>query len=335
MTSISSKIINLQSILRFSCKVWLKSSAVATTRNIPWCAVQSSSFHMDKSIKTHVKKATLFSADSKKTKKNKEDGTKITKKVKSSLEKTTRYYTKEQDEIILARVDKMGYDNPETWKSLAEDFNIKWPNTIKRRYDLLLMRGSGTRQRRGFTKEDDALILQRVEEMGYDDRKTWKTLAHELDRDPTPASLQAIKSRYDLITSRDTKEKKRFTKEDDNFISSYVEKNGKSKTTWQELAAKLGMDHPYSIKQHHNLMVKNYVKGKFTIEEDKIILDDVKIHGNNLETFQKLSKKLNRINHNPIKERFEYLQNKPSKKRSHWGIDEDQLLIQHILQVHN
>ena len=127
MTSISSKIINLQSILRFSCTVLLKSSAVATTRNIPWCAVQSSSFHMDKSIKTHVKKATLFSADSKKTKKNKEDGTKITKKVKSSLEKTTRYYTKEQDEIILARVDKMGYDNPETWKSLAEDFNIKWP----------------------------------------------------------------------------------------------------------------------------------------------------------------------------------------------------------------
>ena len=79
---------------------------------------------MDKSIKTHVKKATLFSADSKKTKKNKEDGTKITKKVKSSLEKTTRYYTKEQDEIILARVNKMGYDNPETWTSLAEEFNI-------------------------------------------------------------------------------------------------------------------------------------------------------------------------------------------------------------------
>ena len=335
MTSISSRFMNLQSILRLSCSVLLKSSAVANAGKNPWRALQSSSFHMDKSIETQVKKDTLFSADSKKAKKNKEGGTKITKKAKSSLEKTNRYYTKEQDEIILARVNKMGYDNPETWKSLAKDFNMKWPHAIKRRCDLLLMRGSGERQRRAFTKEEDVLILQKVEEMGHDDIETWKTLAHELDRDPTAASLHAIKRRYDLITNRDIKEKKRFTEEDDNFILSYVEKNGKSKTTWLELATQLGMDHPYSIEQHHNLMIKSYVKGKFTVEEDKIILDDVKIHGNNLETFRKLSKKLNRINHNPIQQRFQYLQNKPSKKRSHWGIDEDQLLIQHILQVHN
>ena len=335
MTSISSRIINLQSTLRFSCTVLLKSSTAATTRNIPWCALQSSSFHMDKSIKTHVKKANLFSADSKKTKKNKEDGTKITRKVKSSLEKTTWYYTKEQDELILARVNKMGYDNPNTWKSLAVDFNIKSPNTIKRRCDLLLRRGSGSRQRRTFTKEEDALILQKVEEMGYGDMKTWKTLAHELDRDPTPSSIQVIKRRYDLIANRNMKGKKNYSEEDDNLILSYVEKNGKSKTTWQELAAKLGMDHPNSIKQHYNLLLENYVKGRFTKKEDKVIVSDVEIHGNNLETFKKLCKKLNRINPNPIKQRFEYLENKPSKKQSHWGINEDQLLMQHILQVHH
>ena len=98
----------------------------------------------------------------------------------SSLEKTSWHYTKEQDELILARVKKMGYDNPETWKSLAKDFNMKRPHAIKRRYDLLLRRGTGTLRYRGFTKEEDAVILQKVEEMGYN-IETGKTLAHEVD----------------------------------------------------------------------------------------------------------------------------------------------------------
>ena len=131
--------------------------------------------------------------------------------MKSSLEKTSRRYTKEQDELILARVKELGYDNPETWKSLAKDFNIKQPHNIKRRCDLLLSRGTGTPQRRTFTKEEDALILRKVEEMGYDNIETWKTLAHELNRDPTPRSILIIKGRYNLISNREIQEKKRFT----------------------------------------------------------------------------------------------------------------------------
>ena len=118
-----------------------------------------------------------------------------------SLEKTSRHYTKEQDELILARVKEMGYDNPDTWKSLAIDLNIKRPYNIKLRCDLLLRRGTGTLQKRMFTKEDDALILQKVEEMVYV-IETWKTLAHELDRDPTLKYLRVIKRRYDLINNR-------------------------------------------------------------------------------------------------------------------------------------
>merc|ERR1712062_235690 len=144
--------------------------------------------------------------------------------------------------------------------------------------------------------------------------ETWKTLAHELDRELTPASLQVIKRRYDLITNRDIKEKKRFTVGDDNFILSYVDKNGESKTTWQELAAKFGLDHPQTVEIHYHNLQKNYVKGKFTKAEDMIILNDVKIHGDNLQTYKKLSEKLNRPAINGIRRRFECLQNKPSKK---------------------
>ena len=158
MTLISSKIMSIQSILRLNCKALLGCPTVATiTRNNSWWVTQSSSFH--ENTKTHFEQATLFSTDSKKGKKNKDEDRNITKKVKSSLEKTTRYYTKEQDELILARVKEMGYDNPETWKSLAKDFNVKEPYNIKKRCDLLLRRGTGTLQIRCFTKEEDALIL--------------------------------------------------------------------------------------------------------------------------------------------------------------------------------
>ena len=242
MTLISNKFMSFQSIFRANCKALLRCPAVGTiTRNNPWRALPSSSFHNHENTKTYFEQATLFSTDSKKGKKNKDDDRNITKKVKSSLEKTRRYYTKEQDELILSRVKEMGYDNPDTWKPLAKDFNMNRTHSIKRRCDLLLRRGTGTLQKRFFTKEEDALILQKVEEMGYG-IETWKTLAHELDRDPTPAYLQVIKRRYDLITNRDIKEHKRFTEEDDNFILNYVEKNGESKTTWQELATKFGLD---------------------------------------------------------------------------------------------
>ena len=394
MTLFSSKIMNIQSILRLNCKALLGCLTVATiTRNNSWWVLQSSSFH--ENTKTYFEQATLFSTDSKKGRKNKDDDGNITKKVTSSLEKTSRHYTKEQDELILARVKEMGYDNPETWKSLAKDFNMKWPVNIKRRCDLLLRRGTGTLQRRNFTKEDDALILQKVEEMGYGietwktlahelDRdptpayldvikrrydlllrrgtgtlqrrdftkeedalilqkveemgygiETWKKLAHELDRDPTPNWLNVIKTRYDLITNRDIKEKKRFTEEDDNFILNYVEKNGESKTAWQELATKLGMDHPQNIERDYHNLQENYVKGKFTKAEDQLILNDVKVHGDNLKTYKKLGEKLNRIHYQNIRPRFEHLQNKPSKKQGHWEIDEDQMLMEHIFQVMN
>ena len=199
----SSKIMSFQSILRASCRALSRCPAVATiTRNNPWRTLQSLSFLNHYCANTYFEKAYLFSTDSKKAKKNKNDDGNITKNVKSSLGKTSRhYYTKEQDELILARVKETGYDNPDTWKSLAKDFNIKQPYSIKLRCDLLLRRGTGTLQRRGFTKEEDALILQKVEEMGYG-IETWKTLAHELDRDPTLKYLRVIKRRYDLINNR-------------------------------------------------------------------------------------------------------------------------------------
>ena len=332
MASISSKLFYLQPMLRFSCKAVLRLPTSTTALTIP--KLESSQLYGNGKIKPYLEQASLFSTDSKKPKKTQQAYKQTSKQVKLTFEKKKHEsYTEKQDELILERVKKMGYDNPETWKSLAKDLNVKTVSSIKKRCDLLLRRGTGKLQRKTFTKEEDALILQRVEEMGYDNSETWTTLAIELDRDPTFHFV--IKTRYDLIVKRDTKETKRFTEEESTYIQTYVEKNGDSKTTWRELANKFGIHRPDNIKSHYQKLLENYVKGKFTKAEDRIILNDVEIHGNDLQTFQTLCKKLNRPFPNNISRRFEYLQNMPSKKRGPWQIEEDQMLMEHFFQVND
>ena len=234
----------------------------------------------------------------------------------------------------------MGYDNPETWKSLAKELNVKRPDNVKRRYDLLVKRGSGKIQRRNYTAEEDAIILKRVKEMGYKNIDTWKLIAKELNRDIIePRYLNCIRNRYDLIISRETKETKRFTGDEDKMIIRFVKKNGDGKSTWDKLAIKLGMNDRNSaqhLKARHDLLLvkDNIVTGAFSEEEDRTILNDVEKYGNNLVTFKELSKKLNRHKHQTIRGRFEWLQNRPSEPPGTWNFYQDQMLIEHIFQVH-
>ena len=328
----SSKLMCLRLMLEANCKSLLRFSVTTTGHMTPRWALESSTFHANGKMRPYLVPASLFSTDSKKQKQKKQDDQSTSKHMK--LEKKGELYTDTQDKLILERVREKGYDNPETWKSLAIDFNMKRPYDIKRRCDLLLKRGSGEPLKpKKYTKEEDALIVQKVEEGGYDSIDTWKTLAIELDQDPTFHSN--IRRRYDLIINRDTKEIKRFSEEDDNFILTYVEKNGESKTTWQELAIQLGAASTNTIKRHYDNLLKNFVKGKFTAAEDKIILNYVKIHGNNPQTFKTLREKLNRSAISSIQQRIEYLQNKPSKKRSSWQIEEDIILMEHFFQVND
>ena len=335
MAFLSSKLMCLRSILRLNCKTLLWLPVATTAHNIPRCALEFSTFHRNATTKRYLEPASLLSTVSKTTKKKEETNKNVSNDAKNPFEKKKReLYTEKQDQLILERVQEMGYDNPETWKSLAKEFNmtnLACLSCIRQRYHLLLRRGTGKRQIRYFTKEEDALILKRVEEMGYGNIKTWTTLAIELDRDPT--FHRNIKTRYDLIINRDTKEIKRFTDEESNYIQTYVEKNGESKSTWRALANKFGIDRLDSIKNQYHKLLENYVKGAFTKAEDKIILNDVQIHGNNLQTFKNLSKKLNRRDYSYIRHRFEYLQKEPSKKPGPWQIEEDQMLMEYFFEV--
>ena len=174
MALISSKLICLEPTLRTSCKAMMRFSVATPAGTIPRFTLESSTFHANQILKPYLKPASLFSTDSKKQKKKKQDDLSTSKHTTRPFEKMKgEPYTDKQDKLILERVREKGYDNPETWKSLAIDFNIKYPKNIKRRGDLLLRRGSGERQKpKTYTKEEDALIVQKVEEGGYDNIST-------------------------------------------------------------------------------------------------------------------------------------------------------------------
>ena len=165
------KFIHLQPI--FSREFTSLSRGVLSIRT-PWCVLNSSIFQERGRIKYCLNVSFLFSTDSK-TPKGKKDNT-IVKTVDSSLKKRTRQlYTEEDDGLILDRVEQMGCDNPETWKSLANELNdkyplagLKYPRDVKKRYNLLVLRGSGKHEVRMYTAEEDAIIIKRVKEMGYE-----------------------------------------------------------------------------------------------------------------------------------------------------------------------
>ena len=334
------KFIHLQPIFSREFTSLLRVLAIRT----PWCVLNSSIFQQHGKIKSCLNPSLLFSTDSK-TPKGKKDNT-IVKTVDSTLQKRTRQlYTEEDDGLILERVKQMGCDNPETWKSLANELNdkyplagVKYPQHVKARYNLLVKRGSGKLQRRDYTAEEDAIIIKKVKEMGCENIETWKTIAKELNREIIDMSqyLIKIRDRYDLIINRDTKEAKRFTEEDDKIIMKFVKKYGEGKNTWKKLAVKLNMKHAYNVKGRHDLLVikDNIVTGAFTEEEDRMILSEVEKYGDNQKTFKNLCEKLNRRFSNDIRNRFEWLQNKPSKQTGPWSFNEDQILIENIFQVY-
>ena len=326
-----SRLTLIKPILLLDCKAILRSPAIRS----PWFAVKYPLDPKAKSIVISLQPQSLLSTVSKSTADKKESTHSISRNLKTPTKRKKRYYTEEEDELIFERVQQFGKDNPETWKSLAKEFNVKLPGNVKSRHDLLLRRGLGPLERITFTAEEDEIILKRGEEIEYNNIEPWQTLATEINRDPK--YYWTIKRRYDVLISPYTKEIKRFTEEDDKFILNYVEKNGKSAKTWRWLAKRFKVHFHNSIRYRHMKLVKgdDMVKGAFTENEDSTILEYVKRYGNILKTFQILCNKLNRFAVGSIRERFQYLENVPSRKRGGWTLKDDQLIMESILQVYH
>ena len=62
--------------------------------------------------------------------KNVQTDTTTIKLEKSVSKKKVRPYTEEEDSIILKRVKEMGYENPQTWKTLSKELDRRYPHNI-------------------------------------------------------------------------------------------------------------------------------------------------------------------------------------------------------------
>ena len=282
MAWLSTSII-ISRILRLESKSFLCKQAA--TFSILYNSVKSSTFHQNAVVTNFLLPSLPFSTESKKSQSTTDGKKNITKSLKLPSKHKRRVYTKEEDELILEKVQQLGKDNPETWKLLAKEIDVEKSHDVRRQYDLII--------------------------------------------------------------SRDTTEMKRFTEEDDQLILSHVSENGQSASTWIELAKILYTKHPTNcqicrrIKRRHELLVtgvvkaidKEVVKGTFTKKEDRIILKEVEKTGNSVETFKALAKKLNRPYYQNIRARFEHLQNKPSRERGGWTLEDDRVFLEEIFQV--
>lgn len=192
-------------------------------------------------------------------------------------------------------------------------------------------RTSSTRKSPAFTPVEDDLILTYVEQYG-DTPETWKKLANALDR----KYPNTIKLRWKFLMSDPSKERKRYTKEEDELILAHVEKYGINQETWENLAKQLNVNWWQAVKTRHAFLVKHKEKnyGKYTRKEDDLIIEYVTKYGDNVTTFKDLADKLNRPWPRGIWNRYhKFLINRPAKPPGKWSISEDKKMMEILFQV--
>merc|ERR1719414_2923983 len=95
-----------------------------------------------------------------------------------------------------------------------------------------------------------------------------------------------------------------------------------------KLPKKLGKKHPNVVKLHYDnyLAQTPKVKGPFSQEEDKKILDYIKLHGKSVKSFKDITTELGRGSFGSVKLRHDKLVSKNEFEtnaiRKNWKLDE-------------
>ena len=130
-----------------------------------------------------------------------------------------------------------------------------------------------------------------------------------------------------------------YSPEDDKFIKEQIELNGDNKTTHRLIAKVLGVSDARTIanRYKHHLSGKKVIKGQFSSEEDKIILDHINEHGRNDQALQKLAEILNRSCSESIRQRHKRLTSKndceTTSSKKAWKLEEDEKILCHIIKL--
>jgi len=101
------------------------------------------------------------------------------------------------------------------------------------------------------------------------------------------------------------------------------------------LGCYLGKDLPHvrtsaSVFKHARKIVLTWEDGKFSPEEDEIILREVGKNGANIETWKRLAKLLNRLHYQTPRNRYKFNLENSNFRLGTWTIHEDSILLKHF-----
>ena len=282
----------------------------------------------------------------------------------SSKKVSKKNYSKADDDLIIKYVESFGYNDLSFELAASKLDKSRW-KFVKERYDWLMKKNGielpkfeikKVHTKKKFTDEEDKIIKEYVINYGYS-IETFKRLSPELKR----PRWEIIRVRYDTITNKldvhddknkqfkssQLKNRKRFTKEEDELILEYVKEHGCNSETLKSLANKLDRSNPETIRNRHLFLasdsqhklkkLRKLKKRKdFTKEEDELILEYVKKHGCNSETLRYLANKLDRSRPETIRSRHRLIASdsqhklKKLKKRKNFTKEEDELILEYV-----
>jgi hypothetical protein len=126
---------------------------------------------------------------------------------------------------------------------------------------------------------------------------------------------------YDLFNDP-SKNKRIWTKEEDEFLLDYLKKNNNSRN-WKKISEILKTKTPQQCTYRYNKLVEQMTKRKWTRGEDIKLIELIEVFNKNWELIAK------ELPHRSLKEIEERFTKKldPSIKKSRFSADEDELLI--------
>ena len=128
---------------------------------------------------------------------------------------------------------------------------------------------------------------------------------------------------------------------DDNLIAKQIELHGRNPATGKKLAKEIGLNEAsyQAILKRHKFHIANQptVKGDFSPQEDKTILDYVNKNGRTIKTIDDLTLLLGRGSPDSVVERLNKLSSKSfltktENKRGQWTLEDDTVMVKFVVK---
>ena len=289
------------------------------------------------------------------------------------VDKSGQNYSKEEDEKLLEHINKYGKSSS-SLKSFSKDFGRSFGSIRRRIYRLESTNEYDTNNEpRAWEFEEDKKLVNYIFKLKSIKSANISSIKDTIPKDFEKIAIEfkrstgSVHAHWHVVVipclkphmkelGLSTNLKKNvlrliekghvkttilrgYSEADDIFIIKQVKKHGYEQGTFVKIAKKLGKKDPEVVKLHFdNYLSKTpKVKGQFSPEEDKKILDYIKIHGRSDKSFKNITNELGRGSKSSVKVRHDKLVSKNEFEtntiRKNWELNEDQKLIDHIIKV--